>query len=379
MSGVTVRVVERRVKVRREDTGAVVRVEPTRNALSLRGAGVPALPTTGGKKALLYDATGAAISWDKISASEIESGAAAAGEVLTAPGGGGAPSWQAAAGGVTDHGALTGLADDDHSQYHNDTRGDLRYPQLAHAARHNYGGADAIAGAGRLTRRHWLDPDPSAIDIATGIPSQEFLVDQTQAQLEAAGWVFTSDTAAKVSAGMMVIGSTAATGGWKGGYVPVSLSGNFSIVLYFATPCLSEGGGYYATPGGPRSDGQSMALCLVDTVGSVCTWVDYRRYANTGNRLYYQLDAAWPIVGGSYASPGDIYAVRVSRDAGTLWLTYARIPGAVAHNSAAAPPGWYLYQSVASARTYNRLYLHGYFNGVIANEFVAVGPLRRYA
>lgn len=29
--------------------------------------------------------------------------------------------------GVTDHGALTGLGDDDHSQYHNDTRGDLRY------------------------------------------------------------------------------------------------------------------------------------------------------------------------------------------------------------------------------------------------------------
>ncbi len=30
-------------------------------------------------------------------------------------------------GGVTDHGALTGLADDDHPQYHNDTRGDARY------------------------------------------------------------------------------------------------------------------------------------------------------------------------------------------------------------------------------------------------------------
>ena len=30
-------------------------------------------------------------------------------------------------GGVTDHGALTGLSDDDHSQYHNDTRGDARY------------------------------------------------------------------------------------------------------------------------------------------------------------------------------------------------------------------------------------------------------------
>ncbi len=30
-------------------------------------------------------------------------------------------------GGVTDHGALTGLSDDDHPQYHNDTRGDVRY------------------------------------------------------------------------------------------------------------------------------------------------------------------------------------------------------------------------------------------------------------
>lgn len=41
------------------------------------------------------------------------------------PGGGGE-------GGVTDHGALTGLSDDDHPQYHNDTRGDARYSQLAH-------------------------------------------------------------------------------------------------------------------------------------------------------------------------------------------------------------------------------------------------------
>lgn len=32
--------------------------------------------------------------------------------------------------GVTDHGALTGLADDDHVQYHTDARGDLRYQPL---------------------------------------------------------------------------------------------------------------------------------------------------------------------------------------------------------------------------------------------------------
>lgn len=44
-------------------------------------------------------------------------------EWLPVAGGGG--------GGVTDHGALTGLADDDHPQYHNDARGDARYLSLA--------------------------------------------------------------------------------------------------------------------------------------------------------------------------------------------------------------------------------------------------------
>lgn len=34
-------------------------------------------------------------------------------------------------GGVTDHGALTGLADDDHSQYHTNARGDARYHLLS--------------------------------------------------------------------------------------------------------------------------------------------------------------------------------------------------------------------------------------------------------
>lgn len=44
----------------------------------------------------------------------------------------GSPVWQphGGGGGVTDHGALTGLGDDDHPQYHNDARGDLRYIQL---------------------------------------------------------------------------------------------------------------------------------------------------------------------------------------------------------------------------------------------------------
>jgi len=36
----------------------------------------------------------------------------------------------ASSGGVTDHGALTGLSDDDHSMYHNDSRGDARYEPI---------------------------------------------------------------------------------------------------------------------------------------------------------------------------------------------------------------------------------------------------------
>ena len=43
-----------------------------------------------------------------------------------------------------DHGSLGGRTDDDHSIYYNQARGDARYAQLAHAARHVSGGADAI-------------------------------------------------------------------------------------------------------------------------------------------------------------------------------------------------------------------------------------------
>lgn len=54
------------------------------------------------------------------------------GQVLTADSASSAGvSWQTPASGVTDHGALTGLGDDDHTQYHNDARGDARYVQLS--------------------------------------------------------------------------------------------------------------------------------------------------------------------------------------------------------------------------------------------------------
>jgi len=43
--------------------------------------------------------------------------------------------------GAIDHGSLSGLGDDDHTQYHNDTRGDIRYFQKTEFI-------DTSAGAG---------------------------------------------------------------------------------------------------------------------------------------------------------------------------------------------------------------------------------------
>jgi len=58
--------------------------------------------------------------------------------------------------GVTDHGALTGLADDDHAQYHNDTRGDVRYytqvqVDSALTAKADAAGLAAVATSGSYT------------------------------------------------------------------------------------------------------------------------------------------------------------------------------------------------------------------------------------
>lgn len=49
-------------------------------------------------------------------------------------------------GGVTDHGALTGLSDDDHPQYHNDERGDARYYTKTQVDTALTGKADASRG-----------------------------------------------------------------------------------------------------------------------------------------------------------------------------------------------------------------------------------------
>ena len=67
--------------------------------------------------------------------------------------GDGATAWAgltAIGGGVTDHGALTGLADDDHTQYHNNTRGDARYY------------TKTLLDAGQLDTRYFTESEVTA-------------------------------------------------------------------------------------------------------------------------------------------------------------------------------------------------------------------------
>lgn len=77
--------------------------------------------------------------------------------------------------GPVDHGSLTGLGDDDHTQYHTDARGDLRYPPLARlltAGSGLIGGGDLSAdrtfnvgaGTGITVNADDIETDDAAID-----------------------------------------------------------------------------------------------------------------------------------------------------------------------------------------------------------------------
>ena len=83
--------------------------------------------------------------------------------------------------GGTDHGALSGLADDDHTQYHTDARGDARYTPIAHASdtTNPHGVTKSQVNLGNVTNDAQLklaDLDTDATMAAnsdTKIPSQK--------------------------------------------------------------------------------------------------------------------------------------------------------------------------------------------------------------
>ncbi|MEA3370811.1 MAG: hypothetical protein U9Q40_05670, partial [Campylobacterota bacterium] len=59
-------------------------------------------------------------------------------------------------GGVTDHGALTGLGDDDHTQYLTDARGDLKYATIDHTHSISSLGNELNLTLQKIEVLHWM-------------------------------------------------------------------------------------------------------------------------------------------------------------------------------------------------------------------------------
>lgn len=88
-------------------------------------------------------------------------------------------SWKpgAGGGGVTDHGALTGLADDDHPQYHNDARGDARYALISHT--HTIANVTGLQTA--LDSKSTVISGTATVTIPTTLPAGRFEHEETVA------------------------------------------------------------------------------------------------------------------------------------------------------------------------------------------------------
>ena len=88
--------------------------------------------------------------------------------------------------GITDHGALTGLSDDDHGQYHTDARGDARYSLLSHDHDADYEPAGAIS-----THESAVNPHPGYLTPVEGDAAYSALSHNHSGIYEPAGSVAT--------------------------------------------------------------------------------------------------------------------------------------------------------------------------------------------
>lgn len=99
-------------------------------------------------------------------------------------------------GGVTDHGLLTGLADDDHTQYHNDARGDARYYTKTQL------------DAGQLDTRYYTESEVNTL-LATNATNDRARANHTGTQLASTISDFAASVLATLLTGISFAVSTA--------------------------------------------------------------------------------------------------------------------------------------------------------------------------
>jgi hypothetical protein len=161
-------------------------------------------------------------------------------------------------GGVSDHGALTGLGDDDHAQYHTDARGDARYATGGSQDTHS-GRADNPHGvtAAQIGVEAGATADQTAQEIATALDADATAEATLKSALGLGSAAYTASTAYATSAQ----GSTADTA-IQPGDDAAALGSGAATDDYVLTADGAGGSAWEARGGGiaaPPSDGNYYA------------------------------------------------------------------------------------------------------------------------
>ena len=184
--------------------------------------------------------------------------------------------------GVTDHGALTGLSDDDHPQYHNDARGDLRYAPLAHGHPQSdvIGLTSALAGKADLVGGLVPTSQIPAIAITTFLGSVASQAAMLALTGQTGDWCNRSDT----STAWVIVGSD-----------PTQIS-SWAQINYPASPVTSVNGQTGAIVLGAANVGAPPTSRSISTVQSLMGGGDFSANrvislvgdtaAPGGNKLY---------------------------------------------------------------------------------------------
>jgi len=220
----------------------------------------------------------------------------------------GVRSWVAMTAGVTDHGALTGLGDDDHTQYYNQTRGDARYSLLAHSH-------GSIASAGTIS--------VAAITPASG--DYIVLTDASNSHLVSRGPVLGSSTTTYLRndgtwgtpAGTLPVDSTlldwstdryqpyaaAATGAFDTSATTPTGTTRMNYGGYFYATQLYDGGTRVSTMGHTHAE-SAITFTDITTNNATTSLHGYLPKLGGGSTNFLRADGTWAAPPGTLTGSG---------------------------------------------------------------------------